>query len=119
MFTETLMKFIDVAIPRFGDDELQEQAPVVIPADRKATFRQHRQIEEYTLDDTRSILSQGTLGDKEEEGSQDGKGNDQFYEAQDDTTDVGDPFVIDCMGLKARRAKKGRCIRLHSSLPFR
>jgi vacuolar protein sorting-associated protein 13A/C len=82
---KNLMKFIDVAIPKFGDDEPQERAPQIIPADRKTQFRRHQQIEEYNLDDTRSILSGHTMAD--EEGSQDGKGVDQFYEAEDDTTE--------------------------------
>jgi len=85
---KNLMKFIDIAIPKFGGDEPHEQAPRVLGSDRKGQFRQHQQIEEYNLDETRSVLSGHTAEDRDEEGSQDGKGTDQFYEAQDDTTET-------------------------------
>ena len=87
---KTLMKFIDVAIPKFGDDEPVEHIAPIMPAPRRS-FRP-QPIEEYNLDDTRSLLSTKTaekdLGERDDDdNSVDGKGTDMFYEATDDTTD--------------------------------
>ena len=79
------MKFIDIAIPKFGDDAAAPAEPVVRER-RNTTFRP-APIEEYNLDDNRSIRSLRTVDSKDDEGSMDGKG-DRFYEAQDDTTEV-------------------------------
>lgn len=89
------MKFIDVAVPKFGDDESTQDAPHrVTTANQHPSLRKPQPIEEYNLDDTRSILSAKTSGTKEDEGTSDGKGGDQFYESQDPTTDVSSPNVI-------------------------
>ncbi|OCF42293.1 vacuolar protein sorting-associated protein vps13 [Kwoniella heveanensis CBS 569] len=82
---QTLMKFIDVAIPKFGDDTApKEAAPAIQHADSRSAFRRP-QIEEYNFDDTRSIVSTRTVEDKDD-GSSLGKG-DHFYEARDDQTE--------------------------------
>lgn len=88
---KTLMKFIDVAIPKFGDDAPAEHALPVLPAATRRSFRP-QPIEEYTLDDSRSIMSSKTVdrdaaGRDDDDSSVDGKGTDQFYEATDDTTE--------------------------------
>nr|XP_018267277.1 vacuolar protein sorting-associated protein vps13 [Kwoniella dejecticola CBS 10117]OBR89435.1 vacuolar protein sorting-associated protein vps13 [Kwoniella dejecticola CBS 10117] len=83
---KTLMKFIDVAIPKFGDDAApQEPAPTLTHAESRKVFRS-AQIEEYNFDDTRSIMSHHTATDKDDSSSLGGKG-DQFYEARDDQTE--------------------------------
>lgn len=87
---QTLMKFIDVAVPRFGDDEDDAEAKLV--ATVNPSFGR-RQVKEYNLEesrhdlehDRRSIISHGTQS--YDEGSQDGRGGDQFYEANDDQTE--------------------------------
>lgn len=89
---KTLMRFIDVAIPRFGDDESPPaDAQKHIQTPIRPSFRQPK-IEEYNLDDTRSVVSHRTAEhddhDNDDESSIDGKGTDQFYEARDDTSDV-------------------------------
>ena len=84
------MKFIDAAIPKFGDDEApQEHVPKPPAPDHRPrrSFR-HPQIEEYTLEDNRSIMSSKTTDMKDEDSSVDEKGGDHFYEAADDTTEV-------------------------------
>lgn len=81
------MRFIDVAIPKFGDDTAP--APAVQPAAaprRKTTFRA-APIEEYNLDDNRSVHSLRTVDSRDDASSIDEKG-EKFYEAQDDTTEV-------------------------------
>lgn len=68
------MRFIDISIPKFGDDAAPApQQPVV--KQRRDTFRPPP-MEEYNLEDVHS-----TTDDE----SNDGK--DKFYEAHDDTTD--------------------------------
>lgn len=87
---KTLMRFIDVAVPKFGDDAPAAGAPKVLPASSRPSFRPAK-IEEYTLDDTRSIVSgeeHHGVDKDDDDSSVDGKGTDQFYEARDDTTDV-------------------------------
>nr|XP_019015055.1 vacuolar protein sorting-associated protein vps13 [Kwoniella pini CBS 10737]OCF53836.1 vacuolar protein sorting-associated protein vps13 [Kwoniella pini CBS 10737] len=82
---KTLMKFIDVAIPKFGEDAApQEPAPALTHNQSRAVFRS-AQIEEYNFDDTRSIVSHHTATDKDDSSSL-GKG-EQFYEARDDQTE--------------------------------
>ena len=80
---KTLIKFIDVAIPHFGEDQAASEE---IVHDHKSgprpSFRQP-QVEEYTLDDTRSIASNTA----DDESSVEGKGGDQFYDTRDDTTE--------------------------------
>lgn len=91
---KTLMRFIDVAIPKFGDDEPPPDAHKAIQATTRPSFRQPK-IEEYTLDDTRSVVSHRTAehDDRDDDDSSiDGKGTDQFYEARDDQTDVSRIF---------------------------
>lgn len=86
--TETLMRFIDVAIPKFGDDTPAKDLPALptVTAQALPSFRP-RAIEEYNLDDTRSIRTADD--DAKDDGSSVGdKGVDQFYEAQDDIADV-------------------------------
>ena len=93
---KTLMRFIDVAIPKFGDDEPAQTSNARLPAATRPSFRQ-RQIEEYNLEDTHSILSHRTAEPdhrEDDESSVDGKGQDQFYEATDDTTEVRDRCMI-------------------------
>jgi len=117
------MKFIDVAIPKFGDDEAQHEIePVQRPAapDRHPhrSFRQ-RPIEEYTLDDNRSITSAKTADEKDEETLVDEKGADHFYEAQDDSTEAGL-----CLSLALRKLTIGshngsRCSKRPSNSPSR
>ncbi|WVQ62160.1 uncharacterized protein L199_000298 [Kwoniella botswanensis] len=83
---KTLMKFIDVAIPKFGDDDTpQNPAPALTHTESRAVFRS-APIEEYNFDDSRSIVSHHTVTDKDDSSSVGGKG-DQFYEARDDQTE--------------------------------
>ncbi|WWC86271.1 uncharacterized protein L201_001144 [Kwoniella dendrophila CBS 6074] len=83
---KTLMKFIDVAIPKFDDDAPQQApAPAITHTQSRTAFRS-AQIEEYNFDDTRSIVSHHTVTDKDDSSSVGGKG-DQFYEARDDQTE--------------------------------
>ncbi|WVR05901.1 hypothetical protein IAU60_002927 [Kwoniella sp. DSM 27419] len=82
---KTLMRFIDVSIPKFGDDTApQAPAPAIVHQESRTTFRKP-QIEEYNFDDSRSIVSTKTADDRDD-GSSVGKG-DQFYEARDDQTE--------------------------------
>ncbi|ORY32314.1 hypothetical protein BCR39DRAFT_523905, partial [Naematelia encephala] len=83
---QTLMKFIDVTVPKFGDDEPSSMTPGTDHHDQHPALRKRQAVEEYILDDSRSIMSSKTL-DKDESSSIDDKGNDQFYEARDDTTE--------------------------------
>ena len=81
------MKFIDISVPHFGDDEPLEAAPqITTSSNHTHTFRP-RQVEEYNLDDTRSIMSANTADDPEQSPVEE-KAMDQFYEARDDTTEV-------------------------------
>ena len=76
------MRFIDISIPKFGDDTpANTEAPV--PRPRNKTFRPPP-IEEYNLDDNRSIRS---LRVSEDDASSVSDRGDKFYEAHDDTTD--------------------------------
>ncbi|KAL7419546.1 Vacuolar protein sorting-associated protein 13 [Cryptotrichosporon argae] len=80
---QTLMRFIDVAIPHLSDDaKLDDAARVAMPSFQPSFSRQP--IEEYNLDDTRSIAS--TVETLHHDEGVDDKA-DQFYEAVDDTTD--------------------------------
>ncbi|WWD17860.1 hypothetical protein CI109_102304 [Kwoniella shandongensis] len=83
----TLMKFIDVAIPKFGDDDdvPQTQAPPSMPIDSRPSFRKP-QIEEYNFDDSRSMISTRTIEDRDDSSSIGGKG-ERFYEARDGQTE--------------------------------
>jgi vacuolar protein sorting-associated protein 13A/C len=86
---ETLMRFIDVAIPKFGDDTPSEQKsrPAIIHQSLPS-FRPHV-IEEYVLDDTRSIRTAEDPDESRDDASSQGdKGGDQFYEARDDIAEV-------------------------------
>ncbi len=90
------MKFIDVAIPKFSDNEAPHDPAVPRPTapepSKHPSFRRHP-IEEYTLEDNHSMTSAKTTDMKDEESSVDEKGGDQFYEARDDTTEVSkDPL---------------------------
>ncbi|WRT64162.1 uncharacterized protein IL334_001091 [Kwoniella shivajii] len=83
---KTLMRFIDVAIPKFGEDSpAQDPAPKITHTDSRAVFRQ-AQIEEYNFDDSRSIISNHTAAERDDSSSVGGKA-EQFYEARDDQTD--------------------------------
>ncbi|WVQ82769.1 hypothetical protein IAT38_004901 [Cryptococcus sp. DSM 104549] len=83
---KSLMKFIDVSIPKFGDDDEQKgKAPAIISDDSRARFRSQK-IEEYNFDDDRSIISTRTVEDKDDGSSTGGKG-DHFYEAHDEQTE--------------------------------
>jgi len=83
------MKFIDVAIPKFGDDApAEKQSRPAIIAQNLPSYRPHA-IEEYVLDDTRSIRTAEDHEDSRDDGSSQGdKGVDQFYEAQDEMGEV-------------------------------
>jgi vacuolar protein sorting-associated protein 13A/C len=83
---ETLMKFIDIAVPKLGDDT-PTAAVEPMKRDRKRTAV----IEEYNLhdhdhdhDDNQSVRSLRTV-DSRDDGSDKGE---KFYEAQDDTTEA-------------------------------
>ncbi|KAK8865949.1 hypothetical protein IAR55_001098 [Kwoniella newhampshirensis] len=83
---KTLMRFIDVAIPKFGDDDAEEaQAPPLVTTDSRAHFRK-AQVEEYNFDDNRSIISTRTADDRDDSSSVGGKG-EHFYEARDGQTE--------------------------------
>ncbi|ORX35977.1 putative late endosome to vacuole transport-related protein [Kockovaella imperatae] len=85
---KNLMKFIDTAIPRFdSDDSSKDELIVPRIADHLPTFRQ-QPVEEYTLDDNRSIVSHKTFDDHDDESSVEDKGGEKFYEPHDDTTDT-------------------------------
>lgn len=75
------MKFIDIAVPKFEVIESAEKKSSPNAGSRHPL--RPRQIEEYVLDDTRSIR---TTEDQEDAGSD--RGVDQFYEAQDDMVEV-------------------------------
>lgn len=82
------MRFIDVAIPKFSGDSPQPSRPAVA-AQPRPSFRP-QPIEEYILDDNKSIASLATHDEREHAKEDDGseKGGDMFYEAPDDTTEV-------------------------------
>ncbi|KAL1410608.1 Vacuolar protein sorting-associated protein 13 [Vanrija albida] len=81
---QTLMKFIDECIPRFGDNEPEEVAehPANIPVLHNTPFVRPAKLEEYTLDDHHETRSVSSHKDAESD-----KGHDQFFEAKDDQTE--------------------------------
>jgi hypothetical protein len=78
------MKFIDVAIPKFGEDTPQKEQAVKRPALSSSSnaFRSRGKIEEYNLADE----DHHDEADKGDESMEDPA--EQFYEAPDSTTDV-------------------------------
>ena len=89
------MKFIDVAIPKFGDDAPSEkQSRPTIATQHLPSYHPHA-IEEYVLDDTRSIHTAEDHEDSRDDGSSQGdKGVDQFYEAQDEMGEVSSSHCV-------------------------
>lgn len=87
---QSLMKFIDVAVPQFDDDADDAKAEQKIVAQVSPAF-QRREIQEYNLDDrhdTRSVISHHDGSHRSQDGSSiDGGHRDQFFEANDDTTE--------------------------------
>ena len=83
------MRFIDAAVPKFGDDKSPDMPTVPAVATRSLpSFRQHA-MEEYNLDDARSVLTADEHDDHKDDGSSiDDKGVDQFYDTQDEVADV-------------------------------
>lgn len=82
------MKFIDVAIPKFGDEALQQSQPAKRPplANTANAFRSRGKIEEYNLEDEdHREHDQGHAG-KADDSMEDP--SELFYEAPDSTTDV-------------------------------
>ena len=76
------MKFIDVSLPKFGDDEPQERPQAKTkPA---VSFRQPA-VEEYNLDDTRSMMSKKDVEHRDDESVEE-KG-EKFFMAPDDTSE--------------------------------
>jgi vacuolar protein sorting-associated protein 13A/C len=96
---QSLMKFIDIAIPNFGGDE-EEPEPVVVATPTKFG---RRPVEEYTLDET-DKGEDADPADTADDASVDDKGNDQFYEANDDQTDVS-YSSISSLTLQVQRAE--------------
>ena len=86
------MRYIDVAVPKFGDDQAPNMPSVPVVANRALPSFRARAIEEYNLDDTRSIRTADDTEDQDEskdDGSSiDDKGGDQFYDTQDEIADV-------------------------------
>ena len=80
---KTLMRFIDTAIPKFDDDQPTEEIPRVRGVNHMPSYRK-LQIEEYTLDDHRSVVSHE---DKDDD-SVDDKVGEKFFEPHDDTSDT-------------------------------
>ena len=83
------MRFIDVAIPHFGDESdsppAERPVPVSVPSrhfSRGGGFLQRPQIEEYNLEENESVLDDEDAhhGETEEP--------DQFFEAPEITSDV-------------------------------
>ncbi|EIW72804.1 hypothetical protein TREMEDRAFT_25659 [Tremella mesenterica DSM 1558] len=85
---KSLMKFIDVAIPKFGDDEAVEKPSRSTGADHQS-FRPQR-IEEYNLDDTHSISSHPVdqHDDDNKSNNESATAAEHFYPARDDTTET-------------------------------
>jgi len=84
------MRFIDVAIPKFGDDSSDSQAVErpAIPASspsrhfsRGGGFLQRPNIEEYNLEENESVVDDPGTADADEH-------TDQFFEAPEITSDV-------------------------------
>lgn len=85
------MRFIDVAVPNFGEKSKTDMPSIQAVTSQSLPSFRPQAIEEYTLDDTRSIR----MGDeteaedlKDDSSSVDDKGGDRFYEAQDEIDDV-------------------------------
>ncbi|CED84268.1 Vacuolar protein sorting-associated protein [Phaffia rhodozyma] len=97
---KTLMRFIDVAIPKFGDDDPAQppaRPPLVSAASqsrhlstRSGGFRQKPNIEEYNLDENESVIEDTPDADAEA----DADGTDEFYEAPEITSDTSDIHQI-------------------------
>jgi hypothetical protein len=85
------MKFIDVAVPHFEVIESEEKKSRSDANGQHPSSFRPRQIEEYVLDDTRSIRTTEDQEDAQEDAGSD-KGVDQFYEARDDMVEVNHPF---------------------------
>ncbi|CAK9783702.1 putative late endosome to vacuole transport-related protein [Cutaneotrichosporon oleaginosum] len=89
---QSLMKFIDVAIPHFGDDDdVDEERAAeakIIAAPLSPAF-QRRELIEYNLDDRHETKSVSSHQDHQShDGSSiDGGHRDQFYDTNDDTTE--------------------------------
>jgi vacuolar protein sorting-associated protein 13A/C len=92
---KTLMRFIDVSVPHFPDDN-QTTSVVNNGLTSFSSLPAKRPVEEYNLDDARSIISTvvdetrggvSSSDEKDDTGSMDDKGNDLFFEAPDDTTE--------------------------------
>lgn len=85
---QTLMKFIDVAVPKFGDDDDKPEEKVVTQV---SPAFQRRDVQEYNLDDrhdSRSVTSHQDDSHQSQDGSSvDGGHRDQFYDTNDDTTE--------------------------------
>jgi vacuolar protein sorting-associated protein 13A/C len=86
---ETMMRFIDVSVPKLGDDATKNEPNVRPVRERRLSFRP-QPVEEYILDDTRSLRSVKTAetDERDDSSSVTGDKGDQFYEARDDTTEV-------------------------------
>ena len=83
------MRYIDIAVPKFDDDDaLATEKPSARQAPHPAVSFRQQPVEEYTLDDTHSILSHQTHEDKDDGSSVDEKGGEKFFEPHDDTTDT-------------------------------
>ncbi|BEI82300.1 hypothetical protein CcaverHIS002_0301680 [Cutaneotrichosporon cavernicola] len=89
---QTLMKFIDVSIPNFGDDDVDEEKAAeakVIAAPLSPAF-QRRELIEYNLEESRHETA--SVASHQDPGSQDGSSidgghRDQFYDSNDHTTE--------------------------------
>ncbi|ODO11680.1 hypothetical protein I350_00464 [Cryptococcus amylolentus CBS 6273] len=86
---KTLMKFIDVSIPKFGDED-EEQKDQSVAAKGRRHFGRRQPVEEFNFDDDRSIVSAKTIeerDDSRDDSSSIGDKGDHFYEANDDQTE--------------------------------
>jgi hypothetical protein len=92
------MRFIDVTIPKFGDDFPDAEQAVVRPPGPVATpsrhfsrgggFLQRPNIEEYNLEENESVVDDPGITTEAEEG------NDEFFEAPEITSDVSRVFSL-------------------------
>ena len=113
------MKFIDVAVPHFGDDETPQGSvpnPPVIDHSHHRSFRHHT-IEEYNLEDDRSIMSVRTSNVRNEESSAEEEGGETFYEPRDDTTEAS-VRVSEESANSERSLRRERCNKSISNSPF-
>jgi hypothetical protein len=103
------MKFIDIAIPNFGDDDEKPDGVMTpIAATPTATAFGRRLVEEYTLDDPTDRRSNASQAGDTSIASIDDKGTDDFFEANDDQTDVSSTTCIQANApVNASRAAKG------------